>query len=63
MDIIIDILVQFIFWFIFWIIVLPILMIFGTPVILLTSIFKKGSYMENIKSAYQKLFKYWKNRI
>lgn len=59
MEIIIDVVMQFIFW----IVILPILMIFATPVILLTSIFKKGSYTENIKSSYRKLFKYWKDRV
>lgn len=59
MEIIIDVVMQFIFW----IIILPILMIFATPVILLTGIFKKGSYTENTKTSYKKLFKYWKDRV
>lgn len=59
MEIIIEALIQFIFW----IVILPILMVFGTPVILLTCIFKKGSYAENVKMDYKKLFEYWKDRV
>jgi len=59
MEIAIDILMQTILW----IVILPLMLFLGTPVILLTSVFKKDTYLNNVKKSYQKLFKYWKDRI
>ncbi len=59
MEIIIDVLMQAIIW----IVILPLVLIFATPVILLINIFRKGAYLNNLKSDYKKIFKYWKDRI
>lgn len=46
--------------FIIWVVMLPVSLVLATPIILVTSIFKKDGYIKNVKRGYIKIIKWWK---
>jgi len=58
-SLIMDILIEFIFQFL----LLPVFAVIATPWILIRNIFRKGTYLENVKKSYLKVFHYWKKSV
>jgi len=59
----IDILLSVVVDLLIWIILLPISLIFTTPIILITSFFGKEGYFKTLRMSYLKVINWWKRWI